>query len=42
MTYLVNFTKAPSPQEVQEQITFIQRWVIFKSLDGEERAQETD
>lgn len=33
MTYFVNFTKAPSPQEVQEQIPFIQRWVIFKSMD---------
>lgn len=31
--YLVNFTKAPSSQKVQEQISFIQCWVIFKSVD---------
>lgn len=32
--YLVNFTKAPSSKKVEEQISFIQCWVIFKSLDA--------
>lgn len=29
--YLVNFTEAPSSQKVQEQVSLIQRRVIFKS-----------
>lgn len=30
--YLVNFTKSSSSQKVEEQISLIQCWMIFKSL----------
>lgn len=30
LSYLVNFTKATSAQQVQEQVTVIQRGVIFE------------
>lgn len=36
--YLVNFTEAPSSQKVQEQVSLIQRRVIFKSADRQDYA----
>lgn len=35
--YLVNFTKASSSKKVEEQISFVQCWVVFKSLDAGEQ-----
>lgn len=39
--YLVNFTEAPSSQKVQEQVSLIQRRVIFKSAGRENSASGT-
>lgn len=39
-SHLVNFTEAPSSQKVQEQVSLVQRRVIFESAEGQKLSSQ--